>query len=95
MKRFLRDVLVGFLASFLAAVAVHLLNFSTPRPGRGAIYRGAKTVIQRVVGDVPHWGRDSYSLPLLFIHSSAEMQVHLTPAPCPQKVKAADERHIY
>jgi len=27
MKRFLRDVLVGFLASFLAAVAVHLLNF--------------------------------------------------------------------
>ncbi|WP_336311483.1 hypothetical protein [Bilophila wadsworthia] len=26
MKRFLRDVLVGFLASFLAAVAAHFLS---------------------------------------------------------------------
>ena len=31
MKRFLRDVLVGFLASFLAAVAVH---FSEKEYGR-------------------------------------------------------------
>ena len=32
MKRFLRDVLVGFLASFLAAVAVHLLTSKRRAP---------------------------------------------------------------
>ena len=39
MKHFLRDVLAGFLASLLAALAAH-----QPRPGRGADSTGALTL---------------------------------------------------
>ena len=42
MKRFLRDVLVGFLASFLAAVAVHLLNFHKRRAPVEVLSTGAQ-----------------------------------------------------
>ena len=37
MKHFLRDVLAGFLASLLAAVAAHFLSLSRSCPGRSGM----------------------------------------------------------